>query len=129
MDRAILLIERDLGHAFWLGRTLDHAGFQTFPARTVADAATLLRELHLTVDILMLDCLLPGAVEFVWTLRSSRKSLKVICLNGERDHRCRRGTSAFGRKPVDLSEHCRMEWAEELREMLSYAPDLGANTP
>jgi len=124
MDRAILLIERDLGHAFWLGRTLDHAGFQTFPARTVADAATLLRELHLTVEILMLDCLQPGAVEFVSTLRSSRKSLKVICLNGDSDHRCPRGTFAIGRKPVDLSQHFRMEWADELREMLSYTPDL-----
>jgi len=124
MDRAILIIERDLGHAFWLGRTLDHAGFQAFPARTVVDAATLLRELHLTVGILLLDCLQPGAVEFVSTLRSSRKSIKVICLNGDRDHRCRGGSGAFCRKPVDLSEHCRMAWAEELREMLSYAPDL-----
>ena len=124
MDRAILLIERDLGHAFWLGRTLDHAGFQTFPARTVVDAATLLRELHLTVDILMLDCLQPGAVEFVSTLRRSRKSLKVICLNGDREHECQRGALAFGRKPVDFSQHCGMEWADELREMLSYTSDL-----
>jgi DNA-binding response OmpR family regulator len=124
MDRTILLIERDLGYAFWLGRNLDHAGFQTFPARTVADAASLLRELHLTVDILMLDCQLPGAVEFVSTLRSSRRSFKMICLNGDLDHRCRRGTAAFCRKPVELREHRRTEWAEEFREMLLCAPDL-----
>jgi len=124
MDRTILLIERDLGHAFWLGRTLDHAGFQAFPARTIVDAATLLRELHLTVDILMLDCLLPGAWEFISTLRNSRKALKVICLNGDRDHRCGSGTHAVRTKPVEFSEHSGTEWAEELREMLLYAPDL-----
>ena len=124
MDRAILLIERDLGHAFCLGRTLDHAGFQAFPARTVVDAATLLRELHLTVDILMLDCLLPGALEFISTLRSSRKSVKVICLNGDREHRCGRATHTFRRKPVAFTGHSGMEWAKDLREMLLYAPDI-----
>ena len=94
MDPAILLIERDLGYAFRIGRTLDHAGFQTFPARTVVDAATLLRELHLTVGVLMLDCALPGAGEFISALQSSRKTLQVICLNDGREHSC--GSAAHG---------------------------------
>jgi hypothetical protein len=48
----------------------------------------------------------------------------VICLNGDRQHECQSGALAFGRKPVDLSQHCRMEWADELREMLSSTSDL-----
>jgi hypothetical protein len=90
---------------------LDHAGFQTFPARTVADAATLLRELHLTVGVLMLDCALPGAVEFISALQSSRRSLQVICLNEDREHSC--GSAARGLRwnPPRFSEFLRMREA------------------
>ena len=35
MDTSILLIDSDLGLLFWLGRILDHAGYQAFPARSV----------------------------------------------------------------------------------------------
>jgi hypothetical protein len=48
----------------------------------------------------------------------------VICLNGDREHRCGRATHTFRRKPVAFTGHSGMEWAKDLREMLLYAPDI-----
>jgi DNA-binding response OmpR family regulator len=124
MDGAILLIESDLGDAFRLGRALDNAGFQTFPARTAANAAVLLRELHLTVDVLILDCSVPGAEDFITILRRSRKLLRVICLNEDATHKCSRATQAVCPKPTHLSELSIVKWAQEVGEMLLSTADL-----
>ena len=107
MDTSILLIDSDLGLLFWLGRILDHAGYQAFPARSVPDAVALLRELHLTVGVLILNCSLPEAEDLVPTLRRSYRFLKVICLNGDRHHRCISGTDAVCRKPAGDSANTR----------------------
>jgi hypothetical protein len=117
MDGAILLIDNDLGQAFRLGRALDHAGFQTFPARTIADAIDLLSRLHLTVDILLLDCNLLGAEEFIGVLQSGRRVPRVICLN-RNVHSCIRGADMASRAPADLSDDSIAQWVREIREML-----------
>lgn len=124
MDTSILLIDSDLGLLFWLGRVLDHAGYQAFPARSVPDAVALLRELHLTVGVLILNCSLPEAEDLVPTLRRSYRFLKVICLNGDRRHRCIGGTDAVCRKPAEFSEHSKAEWVRALRGVLSPSFDF-----
>lgn len=118
MDGAILLIDNDLGQAFRLGRALDHAGFHTFPARTITDAVDLLSRLHLTVDVLMLDCGTLGAEEFIGVLQSGRRVPRVICLNGDACHICVRGTDMVCRALADFSESSRAKWVREIHEML-----------
>jgi DNA-binding response OmpR family regulator len=119
MDGAILLIDRDLGLLFWLGRVLDHAGFQAFPARSVPDAVSLLAELHLTISVLILDCCLPGTEDLITTLRRSRKYLKVICLGGDEPHMCVRGIDAVCCRPDGFSERSKAKWVTAVREVLS----------
>jgi hypothetical protein len=45
MRPCLLVVDSDLGFAFWLGKVLDSAGYQTFPARDVSAAFVLLREI------------------------------------------------------------------------------------
>jgi hypothetical protein len=118
MDGAIMLIDNDLGRAFRLGRALDHAGFQTFPARTIADAVDLLRRLHLTVDVLMLDCGIPGAEEFIGIVQSGRRIPLVICLNGDALHTCRSGADMACRAPADFNVYSAANWVREIHGML-----------
>lgn len=115
MDGAILLVNRDLGEAFRLGRSLDHAGFQTFPARSVEEAAALLRDLHLTVAVLMVDCALPGVQELIATLRRSRRDLRVVCVNKALDHVCSE-TGILPGGPHACGEPS-TKWADSIREM------------
>jgi DNA-binding response OmpR family regulator len=119
MDGAILLIDQDLGLLFWLGRVLDHAGYQAFPARTVPDALALLGELHLTIGMLILDCSLPGAENLITALRKSRRFLRVVCLSADPHHTCVRGADVLCSKPVRFSERSKSKWLKAVFEALS----------
>jgi hypothetical protein len=75
---AILLVDPDLGFVFWLGHTLDSAGYNAIPAKDVDAALELLEEHKLAVDILVIDPLLPDAFAFIAHLRRFRPTAHVI---------------------------------------------------
>jgi hypothetical protein len=76
----VLIIDHDLGFVFWLGQTLDAIGYNTLPAKGVPEAISLLKELQVRIDILIVSSSLPGAVEFADDLRQANRKLKVIAL-------------------------------------------------
>ena len=117
---AILLVDSDLGFLFWLGRTLDMAGYEAFPARSIADAETLLSKLHLTVALLVLNFSLPGAATLVATLRGACKPLRVISLVGSGEEPPNGpGVDAVCQKPAVIDENAKAEWLETVRRVLS----------
>jgi hypothetical protein len=83
----ILIIDHDLGFVFWLGQALDAGGYETLPAKSVSDAISLLNELRVTTDVLIVRSTLPGAEELAAVLRRAQRNLKVIALVDEGDMR------------------------------------------
>ena len=80
MKPAILVVDCDLGFVFWLGRILDGAGYEAFPARNVPDALKLITELHLSANLIIINYSLSGAATLIATIRRAQKSLKVMAL-------------------------------------------------
>jgi len=76
----VLIVDDERGFVYWLGGTLDAAEYRSLPARSIADATTLLEELSIRIDLLVLNPSLRGAGEFVSTLRRSQSPMKVIAL-------------------------------------------------
>ena len=74
----ILLVDPDLGFVFWLGHALDSAGYNSVPAQNTRDATALIQEHKLSIEIVVIDPLLPDAFSFISRLRQSQRSLKVI---------------------------------------------------
>jgi DNA-binding response OmpR family regulator len=74
----VLIVERDLGFAFWLGRALDRIGFGSFPAKDVSSAESLTRELNLAIDLLIIDPELPGATALIQKIKKLESTAKVI---------------------------------------------------
>ena len=62
--KTVLLVDDNLGFAFWLGQALDRAGYETWPARSVPAAESLLEEVPLAVDLLVINASLPRAPAF-----------------------------------------------------------------
>ena len=122
MGSAILLIDSDLGFLFWLGHALDEAGYEAFPAKSVPDAITLVRELHRTVGLLILNCSAPGAGRFLDTMRQSDELVKAICLDGEGHPACLPGIDAVCRKPAQFNEESKAQWVHLVRTLLSTTP-------
>jgi hypothetical protein len=83
----VLIVDNDLGFVFWLGQTLDAAGYDTLPAKGVREAVTLLAEIRVKIDVLMVRSSLPGADVFAAELRwAQRGHLKTIALLDEADN-------------------------------------------
>jgi DNA-binding response OmpR family regulator len=82
--KTILLVDSDLGFAFWLGHALDQAGYDALPARSAADGLSLVRELNVTVDLVVVRASLPSAATLVGDLRKAFGSqVKVIAIVDE----------------------------------------------
>jgi hypothetical protein len=82
----VLIIDNDLGFVFWLGQALDAAGYETLPAKGITEAVSLLAELKVRIDVLIVRCTLNGAGDFARAFRASQKGyLKTIALVDETD--------------------------------------------
>lgn len=79
--KTVLIVDPDLGFAFWLGHMLDQAGFEALPARSVPDAVQLLEELNVAVDLVLLNSALPDAASFVADLGLRQRPFKVIVVH------------------------------------------------
>jgi DNA-binding response OmpR family regulator len=66
----VLVVDSDVGFAFWFGYGLNQAGYATFPAESVASAKELQDDLEIAVDLLIIDTALPDAAGLVELLRS-----------------------------------------------------------
>jgi DNA-binding response OmpR family regulator len=80
VNRTVLLVGPDLGFVFWLGRALDQAGYEAFPARDLAAAAETVSEFHLTPGLLILTASIPGSKELIADLKRLHEQVRVLCL-------------------------------------------------
>ena len=83
--RTVLIVDPELGFVFWLGQALDRAGYQALPAKGCEDAAELLKQLNVEIDLLIVGQSLAGACAFADDLRHSQGHLKVISAIGDGD--------------------------------------------
>jgi hypothetical protein len=80
VNTPVLVIDSDLGFAFWLTKALDCAGYQAFPAKNLEDAATVLNEIPMNLGLLVLTGTPANADPFLARLRRQYRDLRVICL-------------------------------------------------
>ena len=77
----VLIIDSDLGFVFWLGQTLDAAGYETLPAKGVPEAISLLSKFRIPIDLLIAHATQPGVDVFMADLRRAQGgNLKTIAL-------------------------------------------------
>ena len=124
--KTVLIVDRDLGFVFWLGRALDDAGYEAIPARGVPDAIQLLHELHAVVDLLIVDAALPGAADLVRSLRRSARTIRVMSLVESRDETpaSTLRSDAVRPKPEHADEISRLEWVDAIGRVLGCQPRM-----
>ena len=101
-----------------MGRALERAGYETWPARSVSAAESLLCELSLFVDVLVINASLPRAREFTIRVGRSREDCKVISIcEGSDGIQAFSGACAVHRKPQALSAATELEWVQIIRSV------------
>ncbi len=117
----VLIIESDLGFVFWLGHALDKAGYPSLPAKNVQDATSLIRDLNLTVGLLIVNPRLPGSRALADAVRASASATKVIAVVEPREVPSAELTFADGykSKPVIATETAKQEWLAVVEGLLA----------
>ena len=87
MNRTVLILGRDLELVFWVGRTLDEAGYDAYPARSVEAAEEVVSEFHLSPALVILAGSLPGGAELITNIRKANEGLRVLAFSGSGNDR------------------------------------------
>ena len=122
-NTAIIIMDNDLGFAFWLGRALDHAGYRALPARSVTDAAAVLAEVDMNLRLLILGGPQAGAEGLVALCRQKHRDVRIMRLredNVPADRASR--TDNECRKPAGRSAGNRMELLCTIYGLLASEP-------
>lgn len=124
--KRVLIIDNDLGFAFWLGHVLDAAGYSALPAKSVPDAALLVMQLQLKVDVLAINPSLSGSADFIAALHRSQKHAAIIGVLNDPQQVVRiPGLNAAYAKPVVVDHSAKVEWLEYIEHVLYGSPSLG----
>ena len=118
--KTALIVDPDLSFGFWLSRGFDRANYQSFPAKSVADASALLDELRIEVHLLIVNPTLPNAAALIESLRRLNEHLRVVALIGEQPNLPTIATRVdlCCRKPDRPDDVTRRQWIEHVEELL-----------
>ena len=119
--RHVLILDRDLAFAFWLGQALDLAGYDAFPAKSCEDATELLTHLNVSIDLLVVGYASPGAVALANALRRSQPHFKVLAAVAEGEEAISIFTEADAvlSKPSSAVSASKAEWLRTIEGLLS----------
>ena len=118
--RTVLILDRELGFAFWLGQILDFSGYNAFPAKSCEDAAELLNHLKTPIDLLVLGSASARALAFADSLRRSHRQLKVLAAVGEgAEPSSIFSADAVQNKPSTAASVSSMDWLRTIDALLS----------
>lgn len=79
----ILILDNNLGFAFWLGQALSASKCEALPAMNVPEATALIGHFKLTIDLVIMNPSVPGAADFTRALRQEQGYLRVATLDPE----------------------------------------------
>jgi len=118
--KTVLILDDELGFVFWLGHLLDAAGYSALPAKSVPDAAMLIMQLDLRVDVLVINLALAGAADFIGAMHRSQVDVKVIgVLNDPAEAAHVPRVNAVQLKASRLSEAEKLGWLECIQRVLA----------
>ena len=120
----VLIVDGDLGSVFWLGQVLDAAGYESLPAKNLSDARSLLAELQIRVDLLIVRGSIPGAAAFAESLRRLQGCLKTIGLVADNEEMPEPESrmDAWLHKPFVSDEAAKFDYLELIRWVLAQKP-------
>ena len=120
IPETMLIIDNDLGFVFWLGHLLEAASHSALPAKSVPDAALLVLQLDLTVDVMVINLALSGSLDFIAALHRTQKNLRVITIRDDVEQTLGYipGVHASHPRPAVLDEAARVHWVRCIESVM-----------
>jgi len=109
---------------FWLGQALGDDGYEALPAKSVGDAISLLDQLRVRIDLLIVNPSLRSA-SLIERLHRTQDYLKVIALSPNRKAPTPKGFDASKSRPLRIDKAAKLEWLKLIQRVLGGA-DAGS---
>jgi hypothetical protein len=74
----VLILNADVGFMFALSQELTARGISAYPAGSVREARSMLRRFRLAPDVLVIDCMVPGACSFAEGMAEQLRSVGIL---------------------------------------------------
>jgi len=125
--KTVIIVDADLGFAFWLGHVLDQAGYYALPALSAGGASRLLTELGLTVDLIVINAEVGDAKSFIADSRLANPNLRVIAVleNPEASLPAFLQANLIEHKPAVIDDAARRTWVDTVQLVLSTRTEVG----
>ncbi len=113
----VLIVDGDLGFAFWLGRALDGAGFTALAAKDVPDALTLITQHRVSPQVLVLNTCLDHVTELISRVRRLARPPRVVAVLSDEPAGQLPKIDAAQRKPKEFSRASKAEWVRLIEQI------------
>ena len=118
----ILIVDDDLGFMCWLGEIVTEAGYQAVPALDRLQAAALVNELNLQIDLVVMNPGLPGVSQMIETLSRRCPSLKIVAIqNAATDDSGAIQDQFMLERPSGPGPFSRQEWFKRVQVVIRKA--------
>jgi len=118
--KTVVIIDNDLGFVFWLGHLLDQHEYVALPARSVPDAALLILQLDLQLDLLIINPDLMGGLDFISAVRRPNRDVRVIAVIDDPEKPLAiHGLDGVVPKAKVLDEATQAEWIDCVQQVLA----------
>lgn len=115
----VWIVDDDLGFVWWLGELFTEAGCRALPALGCDDAVSLMKKLHVGIDLLVVNPQLPEFVELFQALSRANTTLKVITIgNVPKSVSDMIHPHATLERPSGSDPISRSEWLKKVRKLL-----------
>lgn len=115
----VWIVDDDLGFVWWLGEIFTEAGCRALPALSCEQAVSLMKQLDVGIDLLVLNPQLPGVIRMLQMLRGADANFKVVAIGkippvlATAIH-----PQANLERPSSSDSISRLEWLTKVRKLL-----------
>ena len=115
----VWIVDDDLGFVWWLGEIFTEAGCRALPALSCEQAVSLMKQLDVGIDLLVLNPQLPGVIRMLQMLRGADANFKVVAIGktppvlAAAIH-----PQANLERPSSSDSISRLEWLTKVRKLL-----------
>ena len=115
----VWIVDDDLGFVWWLGELLSEAGCRALPALSCDQALSLMKEVKVGIDLLVVNPQLPEVAGMLRIFRCANANLKVVAIG-----KASRAVTAAIRpltyleRPSGFDPVSRPEWRQKVQKLL-----------
>jgi DNA-binding NtrC family response regulator len=114
----VLIVDTDLGFIFWLGELFNEIGCNVVPALDCAQAVSILNDLTLKIDMVVVSYRLTGVPQMIDALRTSGRVLRIVAISEGAEAGDAVKADAILTRPSAWQQVSREEWLEQVRKLL-----------